>query len=106
MRKLRSVAGPGSGPAEPIPMQCVCPLLLSAAKRQSKDASCPCNSPSDVTGPPMITESKLKAAARPPQFSAEEWKARVDLAACYRIFAHLGWVELIYNHITLRLPGP
>jgi ribulose-5-phosphate 4-epimerase/fuculose-1-phosphate aldolase len=35
-----------------------------------------------------------------------EWQARVELAACYRIFAHLGWTELIYNHITLRLPGP
>jgi ribulose-5-phosphate 4-epimerase/fuculose-1-phosphate aldolase len=33
-----------------------------------------------------------------------EWDARVQLAACYRIFAHLGWTELIYNHITLRLP--
>ena len=38
--------------------------------------------------------------------SREEWEARVQLAACYRIFAHLGWVELIYNHITLRVPGP
>ncbi len=38
--------------------------------------------------------------------SAEEWAARVELAACYRIFAHLGWGELIYNHISLRLPGP
>ena len=31
---------------------------------------------------------------------------RQDLAACYRIFDHLGWVELIYNHITVRIPGP
>ncbi len=30
----------------------------------------------------------------------------MQLAACYRIFAQLGWIELIYNHITLRLPGP
>ena len=28
------------------------------------------------------------------------------LAACYRVFAHLGWTEMIYNHITLRVPGP
>jgi ribulose-5-phosphate 4-epimerase/fuculose-1-phosphate aldolase len=35
-----------------------------------------------------------------------ERDARVELAACYRIFAQLGWTELIYNHITLRLPGP
>jgi len=34
-----------------------------------------------------------------------EWEARVQLAACYRIFDHLGWTELIYNHITLRVPG-
>ena len=37
--------------------------------------------------------------------SENERKARVELAACYRIFAQLGWTELIYNHITLRLPG-
>ena len=34
----------------------------------------------------------------------DEWKARVQLAACYRIFAMLGWTEMIYNHITVRLP--
>jgi len=35
-----------------------------------------------------------------------EWLARVELAACYRIFDMLGWTEMIFNHITLRLPGP
>jgi len=39
-------------------------------------------------------------------FAPAEWKARIELAACYRIFAMQGWTELIYNHITLRLPGP
>ena len=34
----------------------------------------------------------------------DEWAARVELAACYRVFAHLGWTEMIYNHITVRLP--
>ena len=34
-----------------------------------------------------------------------EWQARVQLAACYRIF-DMGWTEMIYNHITLRVPGP
>ena len=33
-----------------------------------------------------------------------EWSARVELASCYRLFAWLGWSELIFNHITLRLP--
>lgn len=31
---------------------------------------------------------------------------RIELAGTYRIFAMLGWTELIYNHITLRVPGP
>ena len=34
----------------------------------------------------------------------EEWAARVQLAAAYRIFDMLGWTEMIYNHITVRLP--
>jgi ribulose-5-phosphate 4-epimerase/fuculose-1-phosphate aldolase len=35
-----------------------------------------------------------------------ERAARVQLAACYRVFDLLGWTELIFNHITLRVPGP
>jgi ribulose-5-phosphate 4-epimerase/fuculose-1-phosphate aldolase len=37
-------------------------------------------------------------------FHPDEWQARVELAACYRIFDMLGWAEMIYNHITVRLP--
>jgi ribulose-5-phosphate 4-epimerase/fuculose-1-phosphate aldolase len=37
-------------------------------------------------------------------FHPDEWQARAELAACYRIFAMLGWAEMIYNHITVRLP--
>ena len=33
-----------------------------------------------------------------------ERELRIELAACYRIFAHLGWDELIYNHITVKIP--
>ena len=50
----------------------------------------------------------LQTAARPakdlPMADAER-KARVELAACYRIFDMLGWTEMIFNHITLRVPG-
>jgi ribulose-5-phosphate 4-epimerase/fuculose-1-phosphate aldolase len=46
-----------------------------------------------------------EAFIRPQRYSQAEWDARVQLAACYRIFAHLGWAELIYNHISLRVPG-
>ena len=35
----------------------------------------------------------------------DEWQARLQLAACYRVFAMLGWTEMIYNHITVRVPG-
>jgi len=37
--------------------------------------------------------------------SEAEWEARQQLAACYRIFDHMGWSESIYNHISLRVPG-
>src|SRR3954466_3463728 len=38
--------------------------------------------------------------------SEAERKARVELAACYRVFDMLGWTEMIFNHITVRVPGP
>jgi ribulose-5-phosphate 4-epimerase/fuculose-1-phosphate aldolase len=38
--------------------------------------------------------------------SEEEWKLRVDLAACYRLVAHYHWDDLIFTHISARLPGP
>ena len=38
--------------------------------------------------------------------SAEEWQLRVDLAACYRLVAAYGWSDLIFTHITARIPGP
>ena len=43
--------------------------------------------------------------ARDLPMTQAERDARVQLAACYRIFHHLGWVEMIFNHITLRVPG-
>lgn len=39
------------------------------------------------------------------QVSEEEWKLRVDLAACYRLVALYGWDDLIFTHISARLPG-
>ena len=37
--------------------------------------------------------------------SPDEWQARQELACAYRLFDHFGWHELIYNHITVRVPG-
>ena len=38
--------------------------------------------------------------------SEEEWKIRVDLAAAYRLVAYYGWDDLIFTHLSARLPGP
>jgi ribulose-5-phosphate 4-epimerase/fuculose-1-phosphate aldolase len=48
----------------------------------------------------QIPTSAVKA-----RVSAEEWEARVDLAACYRLIAAFGMSDLIYNHATVRVPG-
>jgi ribulose-5-phosphate 4-epimerase/fuculose-1-phosphate aldolase len=40
------------------------------------------------------------------QVSEEEWKLRVDLAAAYRLVAHYGWDDLIFTHLSVRVPGP
>lgn len=40
------------------------------------------------------------------QVSSEEWQTRVDLAACYRMVAHYGWDDLVFTHISARVPGP
>ena len=45
------------------------------------------------------------AVLRNSQMSEAEWEARQQLAACYRVFHMLGWSEMIYNHITLKIPG-
>lgn len=40
------------------------------------------------------------------QVSAEEWMLRVDLAAAYRLVALYGWDDLVFTHISARVPGP
>jgi ribulose-5-phosphate 4-epimerase/fuculose-1-phosphate aldolase len=46
-----------------------------------------------------------QARAMHPTPLSNEAQARRELAACYRLFDHLGWSEAIFNHITLRVPG-
>jgi ribulose-5-phosphate 4-epimerase/fuculose-1-phosphate aldolase len=38
--------------------------------------------------------------------SEAEWAVRVDLAAAYRMVAHYGWDDLIFTHLSARVPGP
>jgi ribulose-5-phosphate 4-epimerase/fuculose-1-phosphate aldolase len=50
--------------------------------------------------------SQAKTASICEQVSAEEWQARIDLAAAYRLVAHYGWDDLVFTHISARVPGP
>ncbi len=38
--------------------------------------------------------------------SADEWQLRCDLAACYRLIALYGWSDLVFTHVSARIPGP
>jgi ribulose-5-phosphate 4-epimerase/fuculose-1-phosphate aldolase len=49
---------------------------------------------------------QAKTAAVREQVSDQEWQARVDLAAAYRLIALYGWDDLIFTHISARVPGP
>ena len=51
----------------------------------------------------MNQHARIEAAAA--GISPEEWQARVDLAAVYRLCAHYGWDDVIYNHCSMRVPG-
>jgi ribulose-5-phosphate 4-epimerase/fuculose-1-phosphate aldolase len=53
----------------------------------------------------MSSSAQEKSTIRE-QVSEHEWQARVDLAAAYRLVAHYGWDDLIFTHISARVPGP
>ena len=55
----------------------------------------------------MNTRAKVAAVAAVSQdrIAPAEWQARVDLAAVYRLLAHYGWDDVIYNHSSMRVPG-
>jgi len=61
----------------------------------------------DPQGIQMSTlENNNKIASVRSQVSPEEWQLRVDLAAAYRLVAYYGWDDLIFTHISARVPGP
>lgn len=53
-----------------------------------------------------VTAIGQSQSNRPPHIDEVEWALRLKLAATYRIFDHLGWTMVIFNHITVRIPGP
>jgi ribulose-5-phosphate 4-epimerase/fuculose-1-phosphate aldolase len=52
----------------------------------------------------MNPHVKLATAAHA-GITPAEWEARIDLAATYRLIAHYGWDDVIYNHSSMRVPG-
>ncbi len=53
-----------------------------------------------------MTSNAQRALPIRKQVTEQEWQARVDLAAAYRLVAHYGWDDLIFTHISARVPGP
>src|SRR5262245_24757108 len=56
-------------------------------------------------GRATMAQTSLARADRADRYSAAEWDARVALAACYRLVAHYRMTDLIYTHISARVPG-
>ena len=48
----------------------------------------------------------IRIASLKDKVSKEEWQLRVDLAACYRLIALYGWDDLVFTHVSARIPGP
>lgn len=55
----------------------------------------------------MVSQASVEPTAMPARrnWSQDEWAMRVDVAACYRLVDHFGMTDLVYNHITARVPG-
>ncbi len=53
----------------------------------------------------MNTTATTSSPSLKNRVSAEEWQTRVDLAACYRLVAQYGWDDLVFTHITAKIPG-
>src|SRR3989344_959478 len=53
----------------------------------------------------MTVAHALPVVSLKDQVSAAEWQTRVDLAACYRLIALYGWDDLIFTHISAKIPG-
>ncbi len=52
-----------------------------------------------------MTEARVIESIRS-QVSEEEWAVREDLAAAYRLVAHYGWDDMVFTHLSARVPGP
>jgi ribulose-5-phosphate 4-epimerase/fuculose-1-phosphate aldolase len=53
-----------------------------------------------------MATAALERPANDTRYAPGEWEARVDLAAAYRLVALYGWDDLIFTHLSARVPGP
>eukprot|EP00468_Gymnochlora_sp_CCMP2014_P003969 CAMPEP_0167761294 /NCGR_PEP_ID=MMETSP0110_2-20121227/12087_1 /TAXON_ID=629695 /ORGANISM="Gymnochlora sp., Strain CCMP2014" /LENGTH=301 /DNA_ID=CAMNT_0007647951 /DNA_START=38 /DNA_END=943 /DNA_ORIENTATION=+ len=60
----------------------------------------------EATKGERFEEAKKEMPSGLEKYGPKEWKLRVELAAAYRIAAHMGWDEIIYNHISVRIIEP
>lgn len=58
-----------------------------------------------TTANKICTDQTSTAAQNRDTVSDAEWQVRVNLACCYRAFVHFGWTDLIYTHLSARVPG-
>lgn len=59
----------------------------------------------ELAPPAMVREGRLQVPSMRSRVPAEEWQARVDLAACYRLVDHYGMSDMMANHISSHVPG-
>ena len=58
------------------------------------------------TRSPVVEALPMHIPSLQNSVSAEEWQLRCDLAACYRLIAAYGWSDLVFTHVSARIPGP
>jgi ribulose-5-phosphate 4-epimerase/fuculose-1-phosphate aldolase len=83
---------PAAAPTDPDPRSKVWPHCGTAASTAHAGASAGAVEACAVEAPAGMEQA--------------EWRQRVDLAACYRLVALYGWDDLIFTHISARVPGP
>ena len=53
----------------------------------------------------MLQVDPLRISSQRDRVTAEEWQARKELAACYRLMVHYRMTDMVYTHISARIPG-
>ncbi|MBU0917536.1 MAG: class II aldolase/adducin family protein [Gammaproteobacteria bacterium] len=88
-------------------------MRLSRHKRAPAPEARPAKIPSTAAPDPRQEkgrrhheENNLNTPSLQAQVSPEEWQLRLDLAAAYRLVALHGWSDLVFTHISARIPGP